>query len=228
MSGTMYCTTANTDEGPERLQAIEWQPNPGFTTESHLILFPLHVGHTMAHAPTPLSAGPGLVIDDLLQLPRPSSAIVSPTRTHALWPSSTFSFSAADGKGRTDKSVYLVSNLDDPALPPADATATTSSDSVTTNRSPAPRKLLSSLAYLEFTWLDSRTFLFLRPSLPTEVVAAKDERGRRVDHPLNVSDAEHAKRRSAHAALEGGQGVELWAFDVLTEEEYQVGSFPVV
>jgi hypothetical protein len=173
---------------------------------------------------SPLSKGSGLVIEDLLQLPRPSTSIVNPAGSIALWPSSTFSFAAARGHGRTEKSIYAIDlnssgqvqggehPLDQPLV---------------TSLAP-PRKVLSALTFAEAAWLDDRTFLFLRPALPDGVEPVLSADGAREDHPVDLSDVEQGKRRREHAAAKGGEGVELWAKDVLEGEEYLVGRFPVV
>ncbi|ORY64736.1 Alpha/Beta hydrolase protein [Leucosporidium creatinivorum] len=159
-----------------------------------------------------LSPGKALTIEDLLQLPRPGGAIVNHSNSLALWPSSSFAFDAADGKGRTTKSLYLI-NLDHPEL---------------TGPQP-PRELLTNLSSSDAVFIDDRTVLFLRPALPHGLEATVNADGHREDHPTELSDKDQAKRRKEHAALAGGEGVELWAKDVLEHggEEYLVGKFPV-
>jgi hypothetical protein len=161
---------------------------------------------------SPLSPGKALTIEDLLQLPRPSYAIVNPSGSLALWPSSSFNFAAADGKGRTTKSFYLI-DLDAPQA----------------TRSQPPQELLSNLQSSEAAWIDERTILFLRPAVPDGLQATINADGHREDHPTDLSDKAQAQRRKEHAALAGGDGVELWAKDVLEHggEEYFVGKFPV-
>lgn len=162
---------------------------------------------TTKQLPTsPLSEGPAITVEDILQLPRPSAALANPSSTLALWPSSTFSFSAGDNEGRTEKSFSLVD------LPssgtPIDA---------------QPRQVLGGLVSLEAAWLDDATFLFLRPAGGEQVL----EEGGRVDHPAAMGDAEMKKRLAELGAKEGGEGVEVWAKDVVEGDEYLVGKLPV-
>ena len=158
-----------------------------------------------------LSKGNALTIQDLLQLPRPSGAVLAPNGRQAIWPSSSFSFEAADGKGRTTKSLYLV-DLDVPK----------------STKLQEPKEVLTNLTSLETAWVDERTILFLRPSTPSDRVTVNAE-GQREDHPVDLSDKEQNKRLSDLSNLDGGEGVELWAKDITkhVNEEYLVGCFPV-
>ncbi len=175
---------------------------------------------------TPLSSGPGLTAPDLLQLPRPGTAIPNPSGTRALWPASAFSFDAAGGKGRTAKSVYLV-NLPKPpvggaaaAAPSADAEAGAGA------ASGGIKEILSNLVYSEAVWLDDNNFLFLRPPLVKEEGVA--DGGERVDHPVEVSDKDNKARIAKAAEEKGGEGVELWAHDLTDGEDYLITKLPVV
>lgn len=154
-----------------------------------------------------LSEGNALTIQDLLQLPRPQGAVVSPSGVQAIWPSSEFDFAAAEGKGRTTKSLYLV-DVD-----------------WSSKKRAEPKSLLTNLSSLETAWIDSRTILFLRPAVP----ASADVATREDDHPVHLGDKEQSKRLSDLAKVDGGEGVELWAKDVTqhVNEEYLVGRFPV-
>ena len=156
---------------------------------------------------TPLSTGPGLTAPDLLQLPRPGTAIPNPSGTRALWPASVFSFDAADGKGRTAKSVYLV----DVPKPPVAGGIT---------------EVLSNLVYSEAVWVDDNNFLFLRP--PQVKGEGVTEEGQRFDHPVEVSDKDSKARLAKAAGEEGGEGVELWAHDLTDGEDYLITKLPVV
>lgn len=156
-----------------------------------------------------LSSGKSLKIEDLLQLPRPQAAIVSPSKNLAIWPSSSFSFNAAQGKGRTTQSLYLIHLNDE-------------------HKTTDPQLLLTNLTSLETAWVDHRTILFLRPVTPVNRLTLNSE-GQREDHPVTLSDKEQSKRLSELTSLQGGEGVELWAKDVTSHstEEYLVDTFPV-
>lgn len=137
--------------------------------------------------------------ENLIELPRPGSAIVNPSGTRALWPCSTFSFKAGDGKGRTEKSISLV-NLD-----------------VKAGSATSPKPVLEHLSSLEAAWIDSHTFVFLRqPGLSTADGSA--------DHPVDVSNTKQAERIKEAAAK--ASGVEVWAKDVVKGDEYKVGRLP--
>ncbi|KAI5475438.1 serine-type peptidase [Pseudohyphozyma bogoriensis] len=152
-------------------------------------------------APAP-SPSP-LVVDDLLQLPRPGAAIPNPSGTLALWPSSQFEFET----NRTAKTLALVF-LDDGK---AEA---------------RPRVSLTGLASLEAGWLDDDTFLFVRLGIEDELSAdAKKEGSARMDHPLGVSDVKQKERVKAHKAKD--ESVELWAKAAIDGTEYIVGRLPV-
>ncbi|GAA6011827.1 hypothetical protein JCM10207_004257 [Rhodosporidiobolus poonsookiae] len=172
--------------------------------------------------PLMLSDGPGVTPHDVLQLPRPATAIPNPDGTLALWPASTFSFNAAHGNGRTDRTLSIVDLVQS-----ADTEGKHDSDPDDFSRCPTPRTLLDSLASLQAAWLDTRTVAFLRPALPKGVAATLSEQGTRVDHPEEMSDAAFGKLRSAWADMDGGKGTEVWAKDVSTGEEYLVGKLPV-
>ena len=151
---------------------------------------------TTAHTPSALSAGPGITITDVLELPRPQSGVPNPSGTLALWGSSSFSFASS----RTERSISLID------IPSAASDAATAGE---------PRKVLTGLAQLEFCWLDERTFLFVRPSFKARTADA-------LDHPEGVSDEDQSKRLKELT----GDGVEVWAKDVLEGDEYLVGVLP--
>lgn len=164
------------------------------------------------HANSPLTEGPAITVEDVLQLPRPSPALPNPSSTLALWPSTCFSFSGGDNKGRTEKSLSLVD------LPRFSSTGE-QLDLVHAE----PRKVLGGLVYTEAAWLDDVTFLFLRPAGGEQTL---EEEGR-VDHPAALGDAVMKKRLAELSAQEGGEGVEVWAKDVVEGDEYLVGKLPV-
>ncbi|BGP41242.1 Dipeptidyl-peptidase 5 [Rhodotorula kratochvilovae] len=166
-----------------------------------------------------LSDGPNITPEDILALPRPGAVQPNPAGTLAYWPVSTFDFKAADGKGRTERALYLVD------LAPGKHADRAASDDFT--GTPDPRVLLPGLASLEAAWLDDRTIAFLRPAVPHGEVAAKSENGVRVDHPVDHCDDAFKKRRAAWAAMDGGEGTEVWAKDVGGGDEYLVGKLPV-
>ncbi|BGP17602.1 hypothetical protein JCM10213_001253 [Rhodosporidiobolus nylandii] len=166
-----------------------------------------------------LSASDKLTPEEMLSLPRPQQGVPNPSGTLALWPSSTYSFAAADGKGRTDRAIHIA----DLASSPAAAEKSTGFDKL-----PPPRPLLTGLANLEAAWLDDHTVLFLRPSVPHGEVAAQDEQGRRVDHPARMGDDAWKKKMQAWSEMDGGEGTEVWAKEVDGKsEEYMVGRLPV-
>ncbi|KAK4046833.1 Dipeptidyl-peptidase 5 [Microbotryomycetes sp. JL201] len=162
---------------------------------------------------TPLTQGKTLRIHDLVQLPRPQAAMANPRGTLALWPSTTFSLQAADGQGRTSKSIYLV-NLE------------TANDATSFSETHDPRLVLTDLAYTDCAWLDDTTFVYMRPSAARGVVAIRDNLGRRQDHPRGVSDSAFKKQR---AGDDDATGVELWVFDTndLESDGYLLASLPV-
>ncbi|GAA5893451.1 hypothetical protein JCM5296_007461, partial [Sporobolomyces johnsonii] len=90
-----------------------------------------------------------------------------------------------------------------------------------------PKKVLGGLAQLDVAWLDDRTFVFLRPAVPAGQVFAKGQLGERVDHPQDMGDKAFKKHRGEWSAMDGGEGTEVCAFDVVSGEEYEVGRFPV-
>jgi len=182
-------------------------------------LAPLLTTRAMATA-SPLSSGPGLTAPDLLQLPRPGTAIPNPSGTRALWPASAFSFEAAGGKGRTAKSVYLV---DLPTPPgPADHEAGSAKPA-----SGGVKEVLSNLVYSEAVWLDDNNFLFLRPPYVNKDVEGIHGQDRE-DHPVGVCDKDNKARLAKAAAEDGGDGVELWAHDLTDGEDYLITKLPVV
>ncbi|GAA5973513.1 hypothetical protein JCM21900_006156 [Sporobolomyces salmonicolor] len=158
-----------------------------------------------------LSRGPNISVHDILELPRPSAAVPNPSGTLALWPNSTFSFAAADRAGRTEKELYLVH------LPTGCAS----------QEDHQPKKLLGGLAQLDVAWLDDRTFVFLRPAVPVGQNCAQGQRGERVDHPHDMGDKAFKRLRGEWSAMDGGEGTEVCAFDVVSREEYKLGQFPV-
>ncbi|GAA5912527.1 hypothetical protein JCM8208_001984, partial [Rhodotorula glutinis] len=168
-----------------------------------------------------LSDGQTITPKDILSLPRPAAAVPNPGATLALWPASTFDFAAADGKGRTERAVYLVD------LAPGKDLSGTAADPEDFSTTADPRLLLSGLASLEIAWLDHRTVAFLRPVVPEGEVAAKNEGGTRVDHPASQSDEEFKKQQQSWSAKDGGEGTEVWAKDVRGGDEYLVGRLPV-
>ena len=171
---------------------------------------------------TPLSTGPGLTAPDLLQLPRPGTAIPNPSGTRALWPASVFSFDAADGKGRTAKSVYLV----DVPKPPVAGSSAAKAGAGAGAVAGGIKAVLSNLVYSEAVWVDDNNFLFLRP--PQVKGEGVTEEGQRFDHPVEVSDKDSKARLAKAAGEEGGEGVELWAHDLTDGEDYLITKLPVV
>lgn len=151
-----------------------------------------------------------MTVHDLLQLSRPGQGLVSPQADRALWSDSQFDFKAAEGKGRTTKTLYIIDTLSDRTT---------------------PRTLLSNLAFTEAAWLDNDTILYLRPALPANVLQEHyiDNQGHRQDHPVHLSNEAYAKQRKQHAQLDGGNAVELWAKDVneASDEDYLVARLPV-
>lgn len=150
-------------------------------------------------------------INDLLQLSRPGSGVqISPTLDRAIWSNSQFDFNAANGNGRTTKSLYIIDNLSEAVQ---------------------PRQLLSNLSLTETAWLDKDTILFIRPSIPDHILKQHyiDNQGQRQDHPINLSNEDYSKQRKQHSQLEGGNGVELWAKNINKDsnEEYLVAKLPV-
>ncbi|GAA6028784.1 hypothetical protein JCM8097_007394 [Rhodosporidiobolus ruineniae] len=168
-----------------------------------------------------LSDGPALTPHDLLTLPRPGVALPNPLRSLALWPSTTHTFNATGpGQGRTTRSIHLV-HLDHSKL-----TATQDQDEF--SKTAPPRPFLDHLASTEAAWLDSRTVVFLRPPVPAGLNPDLADDGKtRVDHPKHLGDDAFKKRRAAWSELDGGDGVEIWAKEVDTGEEYLVGALPV-
>ncbi|GAA6006783.1 dipeptidyl-peptidase 5 [Rhodotorula paludigena] len=166
-----------------------------------------------------LSEGDSVTPRDILSLPRPAAAVANPSGTRALWPSSTFDFAAAGGKGRSEKSIYLV----ELASTQHEGTADAEDFSRTTD----PRAVLSSLAMTDAAWLDDQTIAFLRPAVPHGEAVAQGDAGERIDHPRAMSDEAFKKKRAAWAGMDGGEGTEVWAKDVENGDEYLVGKLPV-
>lgn len=164
----------------------------------------------MAATYTTLSAGPTLTTHDLLSLPRPSAAVLNPAGTKAVWPSSTFSFEGAGGKGRTEKAIYLVD------LP----TAVEGQQALEAE----PKVLLGGLALTEVVWADDKTILFVRPAGVVDAAKRGEGEG---EHAVDVSNVEFSKRLATARATAGGEGVEVWAKDVVEGDEYIVGTLPV-
>ncbi|KAM0786506.1 hypothetical protein ACM66B_001964 [Microbotryomycetes sp. NB124-2] len=171
---------------------------------------------------SPLTQGKALKIHDLVQLPRPQSAVPNPRGSLALWPSTTFSLQAADGQGRTSRSIYLV-ELDAArkSVEQGDATARPPSFSQTRDA----RALLTDLAFTECAWLDDATFVYLRPPTPKGSVATRSKLGRREDHPSGLSDTAFQKQRTSQHTT----GVELWVFDTNEPDSdgYLLATLPV-
>ncbi|GAA6059970.1 hypothetical protein JCM10212_001319 [Sporobolomyces blumeae] len=146
-----------------------------------------------------------LTVPEILSLPRPQAPLVNPSSTLAAWPSTSFSFD----QSRTDKSVYLV------RLPRDPDSLDSAWDKVT-----RPTKVLDGLTRLDLAWLDDTTFIYLRP-------VRQDVASDRVDHPVDVNDEQLKREIDAWKKEPGGQGTEVWAFDVESREDYKVGQFPV-
>ncbi|KAK4697722.1 hypothetical protein P7C70_g8166, partial [Phenoliferia sp. Uapishka_3] len=149
---------------------------------------------------SPTTASSGISITDVLELPRPQAASPNPSGTLALWPSTTFSFKT----NRTEKSISIIDI-------PSSAVI---SDEESTPISSSPRKVLSGLSMIDYAWLDDSTFLYLRPEGVAEVGT--------MDHPEDLSDEAQKKRVKELS----GDGVEVWAKDVLEGDEYLVGKLP--
>lgn len=150
--------------------------------------------------------------EELLELPRPSPAVLNPSRTRALWPCTTFSFAAADGKGRTEKFLSLVD--------------------LCSQSETKPQTVLEHLHFLEAVWIDDDTFLFLRPPYVASSPADSQDAGstkqavRPADHPVDISDKKQGDRMKEIA--EKDAGVEVWAKNVSAGGgEYRVGRLPV-
>lgn len=149
-------------------------------------------------------------IETILQLPRPQSAILNPNNTTlALWPSTQFNFKS----GRTEKSISLIK------------TDRSSNNSLSSNEEsniePTTSTLLEGLTYLDATWIDESSFLYLRP-ISNEV----DQVKRGLDHSFNLSDKEQ-KVKLSELKKEVGEGIEIWCKDVTNDSEYKLGSLPV-
>ncbi|GAA5982493.1 hypothetical protein JCM11641_006133 [Rhodosporidiobolus odoratus] len=160
---------------------------------------------------------PSLTPKRMLSLPRPQQGIPNPDGNLALWPASTFDFEVNHGKGRTDRTLYLV-DLSTPDKHVADG------DRDDFPPTPPPRPFLSGLASLDAAWLDPNTVLFLRPAVPKGHAAHVNEKGQRVDH---TSDEAYKRLNSGSKALERGEGTEVWAKEVDSGGEYRVGKLPV-
>ncbi|SCV70321.1 BQ2448_1715 [Microbotryum intermedium] len=185
-------------------------PPSSITTPPHL-----H-SHTMATAasttmPSSKPAGRRMEIDDLIQLPRPGSALPNPSGSYALWPSSTFSFKNG---GQTNKVIYAI-----------DLQKSSTSTTTTTIGASAPRLVLEHLADNQVAWIDDRVFVFVRTALPENEQPILNSQGQRVDHSLDLNDTERSKRLAAIA--DKADGVELWAKHVITGDEYKVADLPV-
>ncbi|KAL8279701.1 hypothetical protein RQP46_007796 [Phenoliferia psychrophenolica] len=156
-------------------------------------------------ATSTLTSGAGLTITDLLSLPRPQSGTPNPSGTLELWASTSFDFAT----NRTTKSISLIDLPSSTSGSPSPSASTTLSE---------PRKVLTNLAQVDYAWLDDRTFLYLRPAPKLEAIKGVRED----DHPEGVDDLAQKERIKSLT----GDGIEVWAKDVLDGDEYLVGALP--
>lgn len=131
-----------------------------------------------------------LSFKESLGLCRPDGSFsLNSTKSIALWTSTQYDFETA----RTERSVHLVDLKGDKR-----------------------KVVLEGLQYTSTSWVDEKTFIYLRPPYTNENDAG-------LDHPKSRSDVE----QSAFLKSDSLKGTAVWAFDIESQVTYQLTTLPV-